>query len=85
MEKAVQKKHLISDKNIAVYIICIREIQSFKYQHFNKMYGVGVANLRTNSEKIDIITYGDKFYIHRQIEKRNNIVFMRIKKRLLQH
>ena len=84
MEKAVQKEHLISDKKIAVYIICIREMQTFKYQHFHKMGNVGVANL-TDSEKIDIITYDDKFYIHRQIEKRNNIVFMRIKKRLLSH
>ena len=47
------------------------------------MGSVGVANLSANSEKIDIITYGDKFYIHRQIERRDNIVFMRIKKRLL--
>lgn len=84
MEKAVQKKHLISDKNIAVYITCIREIQSFKYYHFHKKGSVGVANL-THSEKIDIITYEDKFYIHRQIERRGNIVFMRIKKRLLPH
>lgn len=49
------------------------------------MGSVGVANLSTDSEKIDIITYGDKFYIHRQIEKRDNMVFMRIKKRLLRH
>ena len=49
------------------------------------MSSVGVANLSSNSEKVDIITYEDKFYIHRQIERRENRVFMRIKKRLLPH
>ena len=70
--------------HIAVYINCIREIQIFIYYHFHKKTSVGVANL-THSEKIDIITYGDKFYIHRQIERIGDIVFMRIKKRLLPH
>ena len=43
-------------------------MQRFKYQHFHKMGSVGVANLSFNSEKVDIIIYGDDRYIHKQIE-----------------
>ena len=57
-------------------------MRRFKYYHFHKKGSVGVANF-IHFEKIDIITYTLKFSIHRQIEIRNNLVFMRIKKKAL--
>ena len=36
-----------------------------------------------NDEKVDYITVEGNSYTHKQIEKRNGIVFMRMKKRLL--
>jgi len=42
---------------------------------------VGVDKLSQDLGKIDIITYSDSFYTHRQIESKNGLVFMRIKKR----
>ena len=58
-------------------------MQSYKYQHYDKKYSVGVANFNSDSEKIDIITYMNDYYIHKQLEIKNNLLFMRIKKRLL--
>ncbi len=58
-------------------------MQSYKYQHYDKKHGVGVANFKPDSEKIDIITYINDYYVHKQLEIRNNLLFMRIKKRLV--
>ena len=38
--------------------------------------------IRSNSGKVDIISYSDKFYTHKQIERKHGMVFMRIKRRL---
>ena len=69
------------DKNIAVYKLHIRGIQNYKYQHYDRKYIVGAANLDSSSRKIDIVVYSDNRYIHKQIEIKNNLLFMRIKKR----
>ena len=58
-------------------------MQSYKYHHFHKKHSVGVANFNSGSEKIDIITYINNYYVHKQLEIRNNLLFMRIKKRLV--
>ena len=71
------------DKNIAVYKLPIRRIQNYKYQHYDIKSIVGVANFNSSSRKIDIVMYSDNRYIHKQIEIRNNLLFMRIKKRLI--
>ena len=39
--------------------------------------------LFSDNEKLDFITIEGDTYTHKQIEKRNGIVFMRMKKRLL--
>ena len=45
---------------------------------------MGVFNLDfSESEKKDYITIEGNMYIHKQIEIRNGITFMRMKKRLL--
>tara|TARA_Y100000034_G_C6773217_1_gene345068 strand:- start:30 stop:293 length:264 start_codon:yes stop_codon:yes gene_type:complete len=38
-------------KNIAVYQLPIREMQSYKYQHYDKKYSVGVENFISGSKK----------------------------------
>jgi len=60
-------------------------MQSFKYGAWLKIDSVGVENINTNSEKVDIIMYNSEFYTHKQIEKKDNLVFMRIKKRAIKH
>ena len=35
--------------------------------------------------KIDVITRDDKWVIHKQIEKKNGLTFMRMKKRLIKN
>lgn len=42
---------------------------------------MGVDKLSRDLGKIDIITYSDSFYIHKQIENKNGLFFMRLKKR----
>lgn len=74
-----------TDKKIAVYYLHISKTQRYKYQQYNNNTNVGVENLHASSEKIDIITYNNTRYIHRQIEKRNNLWFMRLKIRLMNH
>lgn len=74
-----------TDKNISVYTLSIREIQKYKYQQYDNNTNVGVENFNSNSEKIDIISYNDTRYIHKQIEKRNNLWFMRLKIRFISH
>ena len=82
--KNAQKEQVKFDKKIAVYKSYIRETQSFIYHQFNKYNIVGVENLTSKSSKIDLITYSDSYYIHKQIEKRDNMLFMWIKKRPLE-
>jgi len=38
-------------KNIAVYQLPIREMQSYKYQHYDKKYSVGVEIFYSGSKK----------------------------------
>ncbi|MBI2653861.1 hypothetical protein HYX02_03555 [Candidatus Woesearchaeota archaeon] len=45
--------------------------------------GVDILQLFSDNEKLDFITIEGNIYIHKQIEKRNGITFMRMKKRLL--
>jgi len=49
------------------------------------MRSVGVENIYTNSGKVDIIICNSRYYTHRQIEKRDNLLFMRVKKRSIEH
>jgi len=60
-------------------------MQSFKYGAWLKIVSVGVENIHTISGKVDIIMWNSKYYIHRQIEKRDNLMFMRVKKRSLKY
>ena len=39
--------------------------------------------LYSNDEKLDFITVEGNIYTHKQIERRNGITFMRMKKRFL--
>jgi len=45
---------------------------------------VGVETFNSNSSKIDIVIITNNVYTHKQIEVKNNLVFMRIKKRLIE-
>ena len=45
--------------------------------------GVDILQLFSDDEKIDYITIDGNIYTHKQIEKRNGITFMRMKKRFL--
>lgn len=47
------------------------------------MNSVGVDNFNSDSRKIDIVSYENNFYTHKQIEIKNNLLYMRIKKRLI--
>ena len=60
-------------------------MQSFKYDAWLKIDSVGVENIITNSQKVEIIIYNSEFYTHKQIGKRDNLIFMRIKKRAINH
>ena len=74
-----------TNKNISVYTLSAREIQKYIYQQYGNNTNVGVENFRSSSEKIDIITYSDNRCIHKQIERRNNLWFMRLKIRFVSH
>lgn len=37
----------------------------------------------SNSKKLDIITIKNKYYIHKQVEVRDGLLFVRLKKRSL--
>ncbi len=55
-----------------------------KKPHSTKGGGIIFLNKDTgNSKIIDIVRQHDKFYIHQQIERRNGLLFMRLKKRAL--
>lgn len=45
--------------------------------------GVDILRLFSDNEKVDYITIDDNVYTHKQIERRNGITFMRMKKRFL--
>ena len=45
--------------------------------------GVDILEFSSENEKLDYITIDENTYTHKQIEMRNGIVFMRMKKRLL--
>jgi hypothetical protein len=45
--------------------------------------GVDILQLFSNNEKQDFITVEGNIYTHKQIEKRNGLIFMRMKKRFL--
>ena len=56
----------------------------FKYDEFLiKVSTVGVVTVNSTGETLDIITRDDKYTIHKQVEWRNGLLFMRAKKRLL--
>ncbi len=42
-----------------------------------------ILQLFSDDEKLDFITIDGNIYTHRQIEKKNGLVFMRMKKRIL--
>jgi hypothetical protein len=46
---------------------------------------VGVDDLFTDSRKIDIFMYANEYYTHKQVELKNNLLFMRMKKRYMKH
>lgn len=43
---------------------------------------MGVETFNSNSSKIDIVIITNNVYTHKQIEVKNNLVFMRIKKKI---
>ncbi|MBI2542436.1 hypothetical protein HYV80_07050 [Candidatus Woesearchaeota archaeon] len=45
--------------------------------------GVYILRLFSDNDKRDYITVDGSVYTHRQIETRNGIIFMRMKKRIL--
>jgi len=45
--------------------------------------GVDILPIFSDNEKQDFITVEGNIYTHKQIETRNGIIFMRMKKRLL--
>ena len=45
--------------------------------------GVNILQFFSEDGKLDYITIEGNIYTHKQIEKKNGIVFMRMKKRLL--
>ena len=45
--------------------------------------GVDILLNFSNDEKLDFISIDGNIFTHKQIEKRNGITFMRMKKRLL--
>jgi len=45
--------------------------------------GVDILQFSSDNEKRDYITISSDVYTHKQIEMRNGILFMRMKKRLL--
>ena len=45
--------------------------------------GVDIMQLFSDNEKVDYITVEGNIYTHKQIERRNGITFMRMKKRFL--
>ncbi len=45
--------------------------------------GVDILQLFSDDEKIDFIDIDGNTYTHKQIERKNGLVFMRMKKRLL--
>ncbi len=40
-----------------------------------------MANINNNSTVLDIVNVHLKFYTHKQVERKGNLVFMRMKKR----
>lgn len=42
-----------------------------------------LEDYKENSKVIDIVRHSDSFYIHQQIEIKNGLLFMRLKKRAL--
>lgn len=62
----------------------IPKIVRFLYQDINKIVNVGVANINEiNSTILDVVTFYPRFYIHKQVERKGNLLFMRIKKRAI--
>jgi len=47
--------------------------------------GVDILQLFSGNDKLDFITINGNIYTHKQIEKRNGLVFMRMKKRILKN
>ena len=45
---------------------------------------MNILKLNSDNEKLDYITIEGNVYTHKQIERRNGITFMRMKKRLLE-
>ena len=44
---------------------------------------MGILKTFSDDEKLDYITIDGNIFVHKQIEKRNGITFMRLKKRIL--
>ncbi len=51
----------------------------------NLYVGVDILQTFSDDEKLDYITIDGNVFIHKQIEKRNGIIFMRLKKRIIKH
>jgi hypothetical protein len=46
--------------------------------------GVEILQLFSDNEKVDYVTIDGNIYTHKQIERRDGLVFMRMKKRFLE-
>jgi len=52
-------------------------------QQQNSYVGVDILQTFSDNDKVDYITIDGNIYTHKQIETRNGLVFMRMKKRIL--
>jgi hypothetical protein len=51
--------------------------------HKKELRGGGIINIDNPNSKIELIRLGDNFYTHKQVELKNGMLFIRMKKRLL--
>ena len=70
---------------IPVYYFLHDKTKDFYMKMITRIHTWGCIFLEFSSEneKLDYITIDDSAYTHKQIEMRNGIVFMRMKKRMI--
>ena len=68
-------------KKVLVYLSPLKKCKAFYISKFIKeLRGGGNINL-INSNKLELIRFEDDFYTHKQVELKNGLLFVRIKKR----
>ena len=84
MAKKPFKQRLRINKEDSSIDKAIPKIARFLQQRINKKGNVGVEYINEiSSLKVDIIRYFPEYYTHKQIEKKGDFLFIRMKKRVL--